>query len=250
MPEPDAETVFEEIRKGNTTAAGKAARVKGPGLTVRHLAPFFDASNWSGFDDSDSVCRLYLIDSISLRLANILITQGFHTLYRNLFSRLALEEAEWSGHSVSDYPSFGYASWTWSGPGKGQPNSHEGARFFYNYWLSFATEKDFSWIEAWSTNEAPDRQIRRLMEKDNKKARDTARKEYNDTVRVCDHLDLGLRSRLSCLYLYLVSCHFHPETRSALQVPHRPTKGGCSSKSRGHVHSEQDSKERLFHAPG
>lgn len=110
--------------------------------------------------------------------------QGFFTLYRNLFARLAFEEAEWSNHSVSDYPSFGLATWTWSGPGKGQPNSAEGARFFYNYWLSFATEKDFSWIEAWSTNEAPDRQIRRLMEKDNKKARDNARKEYNDTVRV------------------------------------------------------------------
>lgn len=174
--------MFDEIRRGTAGASARAARSRGPGLTVRHLAPFFDASNWNGFDDGDSV-RYTTCLIINRRIIYCLM-QGFFTLYRNLFARLAFEEAEWSNHSVSDYPSFGLATWTWSGPGKGQPNSAEGARFFYNYWLSFATEKDFSWIEAWSTNEAPDRQIRRLMEKDNKKARDNARKEYNDTVRV------------------------------------------------------------------
>ncbi|KAG8688038.1 hypothetical protein FRC11_006181 [Ceratobasidium sp. 423] len=39
---------------------------------------------------------------------------------------------------------------------------------------------------------APDRRIRRLMERDNKKARDDARKEYNETVRT---LALFLRKR-------------------------------------------------------
>lgn len=32
----------------------------------------------------------------------------------------------------------------------------------------------------------------RLMERDNKKARDDARKEYNDTIRVCCSLSLTL----------------------------------------------------------
>ena len=156
MPEPDAETVFEEIRKGNTTAAGKAARVKGPGLTVRHLAQFFDASNWSGFDDSDSVCVLYLIDSISLRPVYLHVTQGFHTLYRNLFSRLAHDESQ-HGASLSSIPPFGDATWPWTDPS----NRDTQVRNFYNYWLNFATAKDFTWLEQWELSDAPNRQTRR-----------------------------------------------------------------------------------------
>ena len=52
--------------------------------------------------------------------------------------------------------------------------------------MNYATEKDFSWVESWNSADAPDRQIRRLMERDNKKIRENARKEYNDTVRVSD----------------------------------------------------------------
>lgn len=33
--------------------------------------------------------------------------------------------------------------------------------------------------------QAPNRQIRRLIEKENKKARDAEKKKYNDEVRVC-----------------------------------------------------------------
>ena len=58
------------------------------------------------------------------------------------------------------------------------------ARTFYNFWLNFATDKDFSWADQWEINDAPDRRVRRLMEKENKKARDDARKEYNETIRV------------------------------------------------------------------
>jgi DnaJ family protein A protein 5 len=67
--------------------------------------------------------------------------------------------------------------------------------------MNFTTEKDFSWMEQWNLAEAPERRVRRwikvfsslhflpeswcrLMEKDNKKLRDDARKEYNDTIRV------------------------------------------------------------------
>ena len=116
-------------------------------------------------------------------------TQGFFTLYRNLFDRLASDECAITSHSPDDYPSLGYSSWSWDGSatgGKagGEVNTKEGARYFYNFWLGFATAKEFAWAEQWNVNEAPDRQIRRHMERDNKKARETARKEYNDTVRV------------------------------------------------------------------
>ncbi|TDL25458.1 DnaJ-domain-containing protein [Rickenella mellea] len=152
-PEPEAETVFEDIRRG-----APPSRARDRGLTVRHLAPFFDASKWSGLDDS---------------------SDGFFTLYRNLFDRLSHDESQYSGRSADEYPSFGSASWSWTTHG----NMDDAARHFYNYWLSFSSEKDFSWSEQWKLSEAPDRRVRRLMERENKKARDDARKEYNETVR-------------------------------------------------------------------
>lgn len=50
VPEADAGTVLEEVRAGK-----KQSQHRDRGLTVRHLMKFFDAGNWSGFDDSDNV---------------------------------------------------------------------------------------------------------------------------------------------------------------------------------------------------
>lgn len=47
-PEPDTETVFEEIRKGSNLAP----RTKDRGLTITHLAPFFDATIWQSYEDN------------------------------------------------------------------------------------------------------------------------------------------------------------------------------------------------------
>ncbi|KAG2118552.1 DnaJ-domain-containing protein [Suillus cothurnatus] len=150
-PEPDAEAVFEDIRKG-----APPPRARDRGLTIRHLARFFDATIWSGFDDSEN---------------------SFFTIYRNLFTRLAQEE---NLISQIEYPSFGDASWPWSIP---KSTNEPAARNFYNAWINFATLKDFVWMEQWNLAEAPDRRVRRLMERDNKKARDDARKDYNETIR-------------------------------------------------------------------
>ncbi|KAG6853795.1 hypothetical protein C0991_001384 [Blastosporella zonata] len=152
VPEPDAETVFEDIRKG-----APPPRARDRGLTSRHLSRFLDASLWSDFDDGPD---------------------SFFTLYRNLFERLGAEEAMFSADI--DYPSFGFSTWLWTAQDKGDDQQ---ARLFYAAWTNFATSKDFIWSEQWNLTEAPDRRVKRLMEKDNKKARDDARREYNDTVR-------------------------------------------------------------------
>ncbi|KAG8933200.1 hypothetical protein FRC01_010546 [Tulasnella sp. 417] len=160
-PEPDAEAVFEDIRKGAPPPGRR--RMNDPGLQAKHIMRFMDASIWKTMDDSDS---------------------GFFTIYRNLFTRLAYEENNFNEHPV-DYPSFGNSSWTWTGSGP-SPDSRsppEAARKFYNAWLSFSTAKDFVWKELWNVGEAPDRRVRRVMEQENKKARDDARREYNDVVR-------------------------------------------------------------------
>lgn len=102
--------------------------------------------------------------------------------------------------SDADFPSFGFSTWTWSA--KNERDNPNMAKSFYAVWTNFTTAKDFSWVEQWRSIEAPDRRTRRfgffpvitrnrnrldfsrLMEKDYKKVRDDARKDYNDTVRV------------------------------------------------------------------
>ncbi|KDR76404.1 hypothetical protein GALMADRAFT_121467 [Galerina marginata CBS 339.88] len=153
IPEPDAETVFEDIRRGVNTSS----KVRDRGLTVRHLARFFDSTAWNTVDDGEN---------------------SFFSIYRNLFARLSAEEAIF--YSNDDFPSFGFSTWPWTASNKGDINS---ARSFYNVWMNFTTEKDFTWMEQWNIAEAPERRIRRLMEKDNKKLREDSRREYNDTVR-------------------------------------------------------------------
>ena len=60
--------------------------------------------------------------------------------------------------SPLDYPPFGFSTWQWS---TRKQDVTDNPRDFYNTWLNFATEKDFSWMEQWNINEAPDRRVRR-----------------------------------------------------------------------------------------
>ncbi|KAF8622578.1 hypothetical protein AX15_006923 [Amanita polypyramis BW_CC] len=152
VPEPDADSVLDEVRRG------APPRTRGRGMTARHLARFFDATLWSNFDDNGN---------------------GFFSIYRNLFDRLAVEEAWFS--KDTDYPSFGYVDWLWA-PSNESHNAPS-VKKFYTVWANFSTTKDFSWSDKWNIGDAPDRRVRRLIEKENKKARDDARKEYNDTIR-------------------------------------------------------------------
>ncbi|KAL7279397.1 hypothetical protein ACG7TL_007238 [Trametes sanguinea] len=152
VPEPDAADVLDEIRRG-----APPPRARDRGLTVRHLAQFFDTGIYDGYDDGPN---------------------GFFTIYRNLFDRLAHDERQYVDTPL---PSFGYSTWPWLPPSKAEQD--QCARTFYNYWTNFVTSKEFEWADQWNIAEAPDRRVRRLMEKDNKKARDEARKEYNETIR-------------------------------------------------------------------
>ena len=101
---------------------------------------------------------------------------GFYTKLRGTFETLAKEEEEACGwerlHSV-DYPSFGQAN-----------DSYEDVvRPFYAMWGGFATKKTFSWEEIYCCTEAPDRRVRRLMEKENKRLREEGIREFNEAVR-------------------------------------------------------------------
>ena len=101
---------------------------------------------------------------------------GFYSSLRSVFATLAREESvacEWEGLNNVDYPSFGSSTDTYDST----------VKTFYSAWNSFWTKKTFSWKDVFRYSEAPDRKVRRMMEKENKRFRDESVKEFNEAVR-------------------------------------------------------------------
>ena len=137
---------------------------------------------------------------------------GFFTVFREVFVSLADEEHtaydawcqrrdrasssssqeesdEMDETEMSPFPeelSFGYS---------GTPFVPD-LRQFYNVWMHFTTRKSFSWCDQYRLKEAPDRRIRRLMIRENKRLRERGRKTYQENVRV--HLIFPLCSNDLC----------------------------------------------------
>jgi len=83
--------------------------------------------------------------------------------------------------------------------GDSRSDPKDDIRSFYSAWMGFSTIKSFSWRDRWKYSDAPDRRIKRAMEKDNKKHRDTARREFNDTVKVPSRFDVNRYANLYSL---------------------------------------------------
>jgi DnaJ family protein A protein 5 len=102
--------------------------------------------------------------------------EGFFGFLRDAFARLAKEEeisADIEGLDIPEYPSFGH-----------KEDTHEDVvQDFYRGWAGFSTKKTFAWRDMYRLNEAPDRRIKRLMERENKKLRDEGIRDFNDAVR-------------------------------------------------------------------
>lgn len=101
---------------------------------------------------------------------------GFFGIARERFEHLALEEeaaAEAGDLYPPEYPSFGFSDDTYE----------DVVKRFYSAWSGFATNKTFPWKDKYRLSDAPDRRVRRLMEKENKKLREEAVREFNDAVR-------------------------------------------------------------------
>ena len=101
---------------------------------------------------------------------------GFFGGLSDFFKQLAKEEdiaCHWEDEEPMEYPEFGHKS----------DDYEDIVRPFYAAWTGFATRKSYSWKDEYRLSDAPDRRIRRLMEKENKKIRDEAVQEYNEAVR-------------------------------------------------------------------
>lgn len=100
---------------------------------------------------------------------------GFYAVYADVFERLwqeELDEMMRMGKRVPPAAPFGGVAAEW-----------QTVRAFYDKWDAFSSAKSFAFADKWNLAEAPNREVRRLMDKDNKKARATVRKEFNSTVR-------------------------------------------------------------------
>ncbi|XP_076371459.1 dnaJ homolog subfamily C member 21 isoform X2 [Tachypleus tridentatus] len=97
--------------------------------------------------------------------------KGFYTVYRDLFDKIAVMEKMFM--EDIEIPSFGNS----------ESSYEEVVHLFYAYWQSFCTAKSFTWLDKYDIREAPNRRVLRLMEKENKKIRDQAKKRLNEEVR-------------------------------------------------------------------
>lgn len=101
---------------------------------------------------------------------------GFFGILQETFDSLAQQEiaaCEWHDQPIVEYPTFGSA----------HDDYDTVAKQFYGAWSNFATRKSFVWEDKWRLSDAPDRRVRRLMEKENKQIREEAKREFNDAVR-------------------------------------------------------------------
>ena len=101
---------------------------------------------------------------------------GFFSILRETFDALAHEEelsCQWEDLDATPLPAFG-----------DRHDDYETiVKPFYAKWTSFATQKTFSWKDLYKYSDAPDRRTRRLMEKENRRFREEAIREFNDAVR-------------------------------------------------------------------
>ncbi|MFH4976183.1 hypothetical protein AB6A40_002892 [Gnathostoma spinigerum] len=117
------------------------------------LYPYFSSSCYSGFSNDE---------------------KGFYAVYRKVFETLASEDYEFlDDPEGGKYPSFGDMD----------SDYDEVVGPFYGFWQSFSTVRSFAWLDSHDIRDAPNRQVLKAMEKENKKLRDKGKKERNEQIR-------------------------------------------------------------------
>ncbi|CAE7340046.1 DNAJC21 [Symbiodinium microadriaticum] len=101
-------------------------------------------------------------------------SRGFFAVYSELFEAIDAEEEQWEDADEDHLamPPFGRSDSEWAD-----------VSAFYRHWLDFCSRKAFGHADQWNPKDASNRQVRRAMEQENKKARQAAKKEFNAEVR-------------------------------------------------------------------
>ncbi|KAJ2583164.1 hypothetical protein GGH95_001150, partial [Coemansia sp. RSA 1836] len=208
----EATRIFAEIKEAYETLSDPQERAWYDNHREQILRgdDYVAANGGSGYEQSDKSANVAYISTeflmhffsvLSFRGFNDLPT-GFFAVYRTLFDRLRDEELQVSGLDTAERLdmlhnlSFGdshtfydedavYASVQGRsrGPTRKSENTGTTLRDFYNFWTTYSTRKSFGWFDKFRLSDAENRQVRRLMEKENKSLRDKARREFVETVQ-------------------------------------------------------------------
>eukprot|EP01134_Creolimax_fragrantissima_P006363 CFRG6363T1 len=116
------------------------------------LYTYFSSSCFSGFDDD---------------------SKGFYCVYRTVFETIEIEDREANRDSNIEYPTFGTRGSDYLSTVKS----------FYSFWEYYSSCKRFGYADEYNPLDAPNRMVRRMVEKENKKLREAEKKQYNERVR-------------------------------------------------------------------
>lgn len=100
---------------------------------------------------------------------------GFFAEMGRLFEAIVQEEelaCSQLSVDVPNYPAFG-----------GSRADEHHVKGFYSAWTSFRTHRTFAWADRYSHQHAPDRRVRRAMDKENAKARAAEKQDFVETVQ-------------------------------------------------------------------
>jgi DnaJ family protein A protein 5 len=93
----------------------------------------------------------------------------FYSVYSAVFREIASVEEQ---KSSTKWTSFG-----------DENSFKESVQKFYREWGMYVSDLNFAWEDKYNPNDATNRAVRRLIDKDNKKSRETAKRKYQATVR-------------------------------------------------------------------
>ena len=116
------------------------------------LFPYFSSACYKGFNDEDE--------------------NSFYNVYDKVFKTLNEEDQNFSADEVLKYPTFGTSK-----------AEEESWMEFYAFFSAYVTPRSYAWLDKYDTRQAENRRVVRAMDKENKKIRDTAKKERNELIR-------------------------------------------------------------------
>ncbi|KAI8812522.1 DnaJ domain-containing protein [Cladochytrium replicatum] len=153
----------ESDSDSGTPVAGRPRRPHTSFLRTDQLMKYFSTSCFRGFVESDS--------------------SSFFGVYSALFERILSEELDAMANDneagSAEFPDVSFIPKNnWS-----TETSDNSIRQLYSFFGGFASIKSFRWYDEYRLSDAPDRRVRRLMEKHNLKAREAAKREFSETVR-------------------------------------------------------------------
>jgi DnaJ family protein A protein 5 len=120
------------------------------------VVPYMYAGRYSGYHDGDG---------------------GFFAVYGTVFRGIRANEQQggkdfdMNDESFLSRCDFGTSDSSW-----------EDVAAFYQAWESFSSKLSFAWSDAYDTQQAENRRVRRAMEEENRRARRNARRERNEDV--------------------------------------------------------------------